>query len=63
MSAHQTRSMAASWLAGAGLLMEAICKAASWSTTNAFISHYCGEPADLTSLQFGKAVLQAAVSV
>ncbi|KAM5191535.1 uncharacterized protein ACMZJ9_023124 [Mantella aurantiaca] len=61
--AHSTRGMATSWAAAGGMSLEDICRAASWSSKNTFISHYCLEPASLTSARFGQLVLATARSM
>uniref|UniRef100_A0A803J3I0 ribonuclease H n=1 Tax=Xenopus tropicalis TaxID=8364 RepID=A0A803J3I0_XENTR len=38
--AHSTRGIASSWAAEAGAQPEAICRAATWATSNTFIRHY-----------------------
>lgn len=60
--AHSTRSLAASWAAAGQVSLETICKAASWSSEHTFMSFYRIDPASLTFVAFGRAVISAAVS-
>lgn len=45
VTAHSTRSVSTSWAASRHVSPDVICKAASWSSINTFMTHYCGEPA------------------
>lgn len=57
VTAHSTRSVSTSWAASRHVSPEVICKAASWSSINTFMTHYCVEPASLSSVNFGLHVL------
>ena len=57
VTAHSTRGMAASWAAARHVAPDVICRAASWSSIHTFMSHYCVEPASLSSVNFGLSVL------
>ncbi|XP_041429586.1 uncharacterized protein LOC121397229 isoform X1 [Xenopus laevis] len=57
--AHSARSMAASWAAEAGVSSEAICKAATWASSNTFIKHYKLDVFSASDKKFGQAVLSA----
>lgn len=57
VTAHSTRSISTSWAASLHVAPEVICRAASWSSINTFVSHYCVEPAALSSINFGLKVL------
>lgn len=59
VTAHSTRGMATSWAASLHVAPDVICKAASWSSINTFMAHYCVEPASLSSVSFGRSVLSA----
>lgn len=57
VTAHSTRGISTSWAAVRHVAPEVICRAASWSSINTFVSHYCVEPAALSSVNFGLQVL------
>ena len=57
VTAHSTRGVATSWAAARHVSPEVICRAASWSSLNTFMTHYCVEPASLSSVNFGLHVL------
>lgn len=57
VTAHSTRSLSTSWAASRHVSPEVICRAASWSSIHTFMSHYCVEPAALSSVDFGVKVL------
>ena len=57
VTAHSTRGVSTSWAASCHVAPEVICKAASWSSINTFMTHYCIEPASLSSVNFGLQVL------
>ena len=57
VTAHSTRSVSTSWAAARHVSPEVICKAASWSSLNTFMTHYCVEPASLSSVNFGLNIL------
>lgn len=59
VTAHSTRSLSTSWAASRHVAPDVICRAASWSSINTFMTHYCVEPATLSSVKFGLKVLSA----
>ena len=59
VTAHSTRSISTSWAASRHVAPDVICRAASWSSVNTFMTHYCVEPASLSSVNFGLTVLSA----
>lgn len=63
LRAHSTRAMATSWAAYCKVSAETICRAATWSSRNTFISHYRIDAARLAAVEFGRAVIQANSSV
>lgn len=62
VTAHSTRGVSTSWAAAGLVSLETICKAATWSSIHTFMSHYCIEPAALTTVDFGRGVLASASS-
>lgn len=57
VTAHSTCSISTSWAASQHVAPDIICRVASWSSINTFVSHYCVEPAALSSISFGLKVL------
>ncbi|XP_068094727.1 uncharacterized protein [Hyperolius riggenbachi] len=61
IKAHSTRAVSTSWAERAGVSVEQICRAATWSNKNTFVKHYRLNFDSSRDLIFGRRVLQAAV--
>lgn len=61
LTAHSTRSMAASTAFLHGVPLEEICRAATWRTPNTFIKHYAMEPRTVLSGHMGRTILQTSL--
>ncbi|XP_068133643.1 uncharacterized protein [Hyperolius riggenbachi] len=59
--AHSTRSISASWAEKAGVSIDQICRAATWSNRNTFVKHYKLDLDSRRDLTFGRRVLHAVV--
>lgn len=60
LRAHSTRAMETYCRV---LSSETICRAATWSSKSTFISHYKVDSARLSTVEFGRAIIQANSSI
>lgn len=59
IKAHSTWSLATSWAERAGVSVEQICRAATWTSQNTFLRHYRVELLSSQDLAIGRKVLQS----
>ncbi|XP_073436143.1 uncharacterized protein [Dendrobates tinctorius] len=57
IKAHSTRAISSSWAERANVPIEQICKAATWSSSSTFYSHYRLDLSSTEDLSFGRSVL------
>ncbi|XP_041417410.1 uncharacterized protein LOC121393314 [Xenopus laevis] len=61
IAAHSTRKMSTSWAEVAGVSMDNICKAATWSNPNTFVRHYRVDILAAQEASFGSRILQRVI--